>query len=631
MVVFDKMQKISIKNKKALSTIVANLIIILLTLVAIGILWGVLHNIISKGSQDVDLQKITINFDIKSASFLDSNITVIVQRNSVEGNVTGLRFIFTNSTKSVTIDRFIQFDELDTKTFIFNSTEVPGIGIGDTISVSPIYDSYGSIKVGNPSTKFVIKGIGSETETNPGDGSSDSEGSNNEFIPGVTVISIGSCGEITAPGYYNLSNDIVSSNSNCLNIHDTNQVFLNCNGYSISLNTASAGNRAVSIQNVNNFSIESCIIKVNSNTSPPALYLVNSSLGIFDNNTFTANNNTWVSILNGSNLQILNNIFNNTEYEQNYLSSNNLIENNKLNFTWSYNGAALIIISGSNNIIRGNFMEGKGGRIGGTGAFYGIDDGIVLQNTTGALVENNIIYNFWDCSIETLFLVQESTIQNNILKNATVCAVGGWYFNSWKGNRVLNNVADNVGFLFLFYRIYGLQPGEDNMYFEDNVFSGNILTNNNPVQVFSSYIYLDASAIIPLENIILGNNQFINNDFDTTQTAPYMWPKSLGIVDGGNNICGNINSELTSFLSCDSSIIPPSLSINVNPLTVSIGENSTATWTSSNADVCYFSDDIPVTSVGSRNLTYSTLTTSYNLTCANRGGSTVKPIPVTVS
>ena len=54
-------------NKKGLSMVVTSLIIILLVLVAIGIIWVVVQNIITEGTEQVSLGKFTINLEIRSA------------------------------------------------------------------------------------------------------------------------------------------------------------------------------------------------------------------------------------------------------------------------------------------------------------------------------------------------------------------------------------------------------------------------------------------------------------------------------------------------------------------------------------------------------------------------------------
>ena len=144
------------KNKRALSAIVANLLLVLLVLIAIGIVWVVVHNLISGGSNTIGINQFTIALDIKSAYVLNSNIFVTVQRNSGEGNLTGIRFVFFNGLDSITVDRMIVLQQSDIRTFTFIPTEVPGIGVGDTVTIIPIYYSSGTQSYGQEADSAVI-------------------------------------------------------------------------------------------------------------------------------------------------------------------------------------------------------------------------------------------------------------------------------------------------------------------------------------------------------------------------------------------------------------------------------------------------------------------------------------------
>lgn len=156
------------RDKKGLSTVVANLLLILLVLIAIGIVWVVVRNIISSGTQSIELNQITFDFSVKSAYIYGSDIVVSVKRNPGGGTLAGLKFVFTNTTESVSVDRFLSMNELDTKTFSFNSSEVPGINAGDTVSIAPIYISSGSQKTGQVLSSETISGTAPPGATPPG-------------------------------------------------------------------------------------------------------------------------------------------------------------------------------------------------------------------------------------------------------------------------------------------------------------------------------------------------------------------------------------------------------------------------------------------------------------------------------
>jgi cysteine-rich repeat protein len=137
------------RNKKGLSTVVANLLLILLVIVAVGIIWVVIRNIVSQGAEQISLGQFTIDLSITSAYVQGTNIIVGVSRSSGDGQVTGINFVFLNSSQSITIRRNIALNPLETRIFIFSQSEVPGIAEGDKVSVAPIYISSGSEKNGS--------------------------------------------------------------------------------------------------------------------------------------------------------------------------------------------------------------------------------------------------------------------------------------------------------------------------------------------------------------------------------------------------------------------------------------------------------------------------------------------------
>jgi len=55
-------------EKRGLSSIITSLILLLLVLVAIGITWIFLRNIISEESEDISFSKITINLKVEEVN-----------------------------------------------------------------------------------------------------------------------------------------------------------------------------------------------------------------------------------------------------------------------------------------------------------------------------------------------------------------------------------------------------------------------------------------------------------------------------------------------------------------------------------------------------------------------------------
>jgi len=65
------------KNNRGLSTVVTTLIIILLVLVAVGIIWGVVNNLLSKSSGTIESSTECLDLDVKAT---------LITNNSAIGN-----------------------------------------------------------------------------------------------------------------------------------------------------------------------------------------------------------------------------------------------------------------------------------------------------------------------------------------------------------------------------------------------------------------------------------------------------------------------------------------------------------------------------------------------------------------
>jgi len=95
---------------------------------------------------------------------------------------------------------------------------------------------------------------------------------------------------------------------------------------------------------------------------------------------------------------------------------------------------------------------------------------------------------------------------------------------------------------------------------------------------------------------------------------------------GTGGVCTATNS------SGKASCTPPTVTLNANPLSVTAGNSSTLSWSSSHATSCVASGGWSGTQAtsGSKSVTPSG-TTTYTLTCSGTGGSTSKSVTVTVT
>jgi chitodextrinase len=351
------------------------------------------------------------------------------------------------------------------------------------------------------------------------------------------------CTTITTPGTYSLSNDIATTTSTpCLRVHDTADVIFNCNNYNIRSNHT----MVVSVVSVTNFTLTNCNI-TSQGAIPSNSYVIGAEFMYTTNNTIQSNvfSGSMVVISGFNNgLRVNNNAFINASYEQ-IESSYSYIGNNYM--TWdNHAGAGLIVLTrGSFNTVELNTLDGKGGGTNGIDQ-YGYDNAISLSYQDSATIHNNTITNVFGCSIETIGMTTNTTISDNKISHATNCGIGGWHILGWRNNLVSGNTVDYSNNLFWFFREGELRPEEPYVYFDNNTFTGNTITNLT--SDISAWINLNNSAV-PAASVIAANNVFAGNNFGTTGMAPYLKPESA-IVDGGGNICGAYNTDSPAHLTC---------------------------------------------------------------------------------
>jgi len=129
-------------NKRGISTVIATILIVLLGLVAVGIIWGVIQNILSDTEDDITIRGSKVNLNIKDAQYSDGKIQVRVERGIGEGEVIGLKFTISDGSNTEVIDLpnidipNINLDELETKTYTLDY-----YGIVKEITVNPVIKS----------------------------------------------------------------------------------------------------------------------------------------------------------------------------------------------------------------------------------------------------------------------------------------------------------------------------------------------------------------------------------------------------------------------------------------------------------------------------------------------------------
>lgn len=379
----------------------------------------------------------------------------------------------------------------------------------------------------------------------------------------ITPPSVNTCGDITSNGNYSLTADITSQNI-CINIHDTNNVNLDCQNHIIT----SSGDTALIVTNVQKFSIKNCTIRA---TGIP-LNILNSNSGSIQNNTIQG---AYTNVYSSNNLQISNNTFN-VVYQQISSSFNQIHDNQfKANTMLYYSPPAVVISNnGNNNNILNNTIDGSWDSIDHASLtdYKGADDGIGISWESEDKIFGNIISNNWDCGIETSGFIKNAQIMSNKINNSGLCGIGGWYWHSWIFNTIDSNIINKAAYAFYMFRAFGLDQNnnETNVYFKNNTFTNNQFSNQRvysyvgPTNQYSGLLdFQNISFGIPPSAVQLGNNVFKDNDFNQTISSPILIPTSM-IVDLGGNKCLSLNDPLRP-LRCNTQVPSPTVSPTPTP------------------------------------------------------------------
>jgi copper-binding protein NosD len=360
---------------------------------------------------------------------------------------------------------------------------------------------------------------------------------------------VNQCGEIAAPGCYTLGADLLSSQGGpaCLSLHDTANVELDCAGHAI------APASAITVDNLANFRIHGCKI---TNMQLFVVNIFRSSDGLIDNNDIRGG----IHSSDSNRLTLSSNTVGNM-YFQTYGTQMTIQDN-------TFVVPPTVAIASPIYLRYGSFTQVLRNRVDGSWdgrPQAGADDGIVLEDEHDDRIDGNTFLNVFDCGLETVGLLSNSIISNNVIKNAGICGIGGWYWNSWRGNRVTANTVDTSLQLFKFNRLGGLRPAafdaekkmpaDAGVEFHDNAFENNVFTSpksnlpSSSIPLYQNMLYNRSTQSLPPvpgtrdprpEEFRLQNNSFTGNQFGTVTQAPSFGSNSVpgAVIDGGGNVCG---------------------------------------------------------------------------------------------
>jgi hypothetical protein len=129
------------KNKRGISGIVVALILVLLALVAAGIIWAVVRNVVESGTEEVSLGKFLIDLEIEKAYIEGNNLVVNVKRNAGSGDLTAINFVISNDSGSEVIKQDTDLGEYEEKSFNLVPQNITNLSSIKEISVVPVYKS----------------------------------------------------------------------------------------------------------------------------------------------------------------------------------------------------------------------------------------------------------------------------------------------------------------------------------------------------------------------------------------------------------------------------------------------------------------------------------------------------------
>lgn len=278
-------------EKRGISAIVAVVLTILITIVAVSILWV---SVLPVVNENLD----TSEEDAKVSIVISKGYTVYdaekhfafvqVKRGVDEGVVKKLNFIFIIDGESVIYETSDTPSTNQERTYKFNFSRDGFLGIPTRVAVAPVFDLGGSEKVGaitsevdmpiKPARVNEQDDIDSEENTVKGSGGGGNNGG--EIINYITLTE---CGEINSSGNYQLVQDISAEGGSniCFNI-TTSDVSLNLKGHKISGvgygGFPSPPSYAISARFVNNITLSGGVINWTDGGAIYMKYVTNSSI-----------------------------------------------------------------------------------------------------------------------------------------------------------------------------------------------------------------------------------------------------------------------------------------------------------------------------------------------------------------
>jgi hypothetical protein len=111
-------------KKRGISAVISTVIIILISITAIVIVWVVISNILSEGTEDVELGQFTLNLKVKQVKVENNGVHVTVKRNPGEGNLKEIKFFLSDGETTQEFKQEADIEELGEQTFILDYDDI---------------------------------------------------------------------------------------------------------------------------------------------------------------------------------------------------------------------------------------------------------------------------------------------------------------------------------------------------------------------------------------------------------------------------------------------------------------------------------------------------------------------------
>lgn len=125
-------------NKRGFSTVIVSMVLILITIVSMGIVAVVIGDIIQENSKKISIDGIFANVWVDSVKMNDDGSALVnVKRSAGGGEVNAIRFVLSDGENVKVIEKQVDLNELEQKTYTFSREELSGLRVKD-VSVAPI-------------------------------------------------------------------------------------------------------------------------------------------------------------------------------------------------------------------------------------------------------------------------------------------------------------------------------------------------------------------------------------------------------------------------------------------------------------------------------------------------------------